>query len=324
MKAIRILAIALLFLGATPVQAQEPGRIARIGWIAGSPSQGVALFLDAIRDGLAARGWIEGRNYRLEQRLADGNVERVPALALELVREKVDVIIAQGPATVAVSKVVHDIPIVFAFSGDPVSAGFAESLARPTRNMTGVTFMSVELNGKRLALLREVMPALDHVAIIANPSHAGEHLELADSQATARHLGITLQYWQVRNAAEFDAALAGMAADLPQAIVAYPDAVTIQLRERLIQFGIQQGIPTISGWSVFAESGGLFTYGPRLAQSYRRLGHYVDRILNGAKPTDLPIERPTEFELVINLRTANALGIEVPADLLARADEVIE
>jgi putative ABC transport system substrate-binding protein len=184
--------------------------------------------------------------------------------------------------------------------------------------------MSVELNGKRLELLREIMPATRRVAILANPHHRGEHLERRDSEETAQRLGITIQYLPVHDAAELEASFEPIRAGSPDAIVVFPDPLVIQKRERIIDFAMTQAIPVLSGWSIFAHSGALCTYGPRLTESYRRAAYYVDRILKGSRPADLPIERPTKFELVVNLKTAKALGLVIPPNLLARADEVLE
>jgi putative ABC transport system substrate-binding protein len=216
------------------------------------------------------------------------------------------------------------IPVVYVFSGDPVSAGFATSLAEPKGNMTGLSFMAPDLNGKRLEILRELIPDLRRVAVVANPEHPGEHLERSYSENTAQRLGITVEYFPTRTQDELTSALNVMAARPPQAISLFADGFAIQNRQRIIDFGLAHKVPVISGWPIFARSGAICTYGPRLVASYRRLAHYVDRILKGAKPGDLPIEQPTEFELVINQKTAKSLGLSVPADLIARADEVIE
>jgi putative ABC transport system substrate-binding protein len=242
----------------------------------------------------------------------------------ELLRLPVDVIVTQGPATWAVVKNVTTVPVVYVFSADPVEAGFAQSFARPQGNSTGLTLMSVELNGKRLELARELVPALRRTAILANPDHRGEHLEREDSEEAARRLGITIQYLPVHNVAELDASFSAVAAGEPEAIVVFPDPVTVRNRQRIIDFAETRHLPVISGWAIFAESGALCTYGPRLPESYKRAAYYIDRILKGEKPGDLPIERPTLFELVVNRKTAKALGLTVPRTILARADEVIE
>jgi putative ABC transport system substrate-binding protein len=216
------------------------------------------------------------------------------------------------------------VPVVYVFSGDPVSAGFADSLARPRGNMTGLTFMAAEFNGKRLELLREIIPDLRRVAIIANPQHPGEQLERAFSEDAGRQLGLSIEYVPTRTNEELTTALAVMAARPPQAISLFADGFAIQNRQRIIDFAMKHRAPVISGWPVFAQSGALCSFGPRLIDSYRRLPYYVDRILKGAKPADLPIEQPTKFEMVINLKTAKTLGLTIPQSVLLRADEVIQ
>jgi putative ABC transport system substrate-binding protein len=304
--------------------AQSRGKQARIGWITAQQEAAVAPFLQALRSGLADLGYVEGRNLTIEARFGDNELARVPALTETLLRLPVDILVAQGPAVPVVAKLSPKVPVVYAFSGDPVVAGLAESLARPRANMTGQTFMSVELNGKRLELLREIMPQLARVAIIANPLHAGENLERANSEEMARRLGLAIDYFTTRDDGELDTAFAAMTADPPGAIVTFPDAFTLQNRHRIIEFGMSRHAPVVSAWALYAESGALCTYGPRLSESYRRLAYFIDRILKGAKPEDLPIERPKVVELVVNLKTAKALALTVPPSVLARADAVIE
>jgi len=305
-------------------RAQPKPRHARVGWVVGSSAASSAPFLSGLRVGLADLGYVEGRNLAIETRYADDAPDRVAALAEERVRLSVDVLVTQGTATWRVVGLKSEIPVVFIFSADPVEAGFAQSLARPNGNATGLTLMSVELNGKRLELLREIMPAARRVAILANPDHRGEHLERRQSEETAGRLGIAIQYLPVHDASELEASFEPMRSGSPEAIVVFPDPLVIQNRERIIGFAMERRIPVLSGWSIFAHSGALCTYGPRLTESYRRAAYYVDRILKGAKPADLPIERPTQFELVVNLKTAMALDLVLPPTLLARADEVIE
>jgi putative ABC transport system substrate-binding protein len=325
MKRRAFLGSSLIFANLPEIAAaQLPTRVFRIGWIVGTSATASAPLLDALRKGLADLGYIEGRNLAVETRYADDVLDRVPALAQELLRIPVDVVVTQGAATWAVVKVVTSIPVVYVFSADPVEAGFAPSLARPAGIATGLTLMLVELNGKRFELLHEILPALHRTTIIANPDHRGEHLERRDSEESARRLGISIQYLPVHNDAEIEAALSSITAGTSEAIVAFPDPLTIRNRQRIIDYGMARHIPVIGGWGIFAQSGALFTYGPRLTESYRRAAYYVDRILKGTKPADLPIERPTVFELVVNLKTAKALGVTIPQSLLLRADEVIQ
>lgn len=306
------------------VARAQQSKVSRIGWLTTAPSADVNPFLEALRAGLAAQGYTEGRNFTIAERYADGDIGGIPALAEELIGLPVDLIATQGTATRLLLKVSTPVPVAYVFSADPVLAGLADSIARPSRNMTGITLMSAELNGKRLELLREILPQIDRVAILASPTHAGEELERTNSQEMAQKLGIRIQFFPTPAAAELRGAYASMAADPPQAIVVFPDPVTVVNRQQIIDFAGTLHIPVVSGWADFADSGALCTYGPRLTDSYRRLAYYVDRILKGEKPAELPIERPTVFELVINLKAAKALGIEVPPALIARADRVIE
>ena len=299
-------------------------KAARIGWLTAQREASLTPFLAALRAAFVDLGYDEGRNLAIEYRFGDDDIERVPALAAELVRLPVQIILAQGAAVPVVAKLGLPIPVVYVFSGDPVSAGFADSLARPSRNMTGLTFMAAEFNGKRLEILREIIPGLRRVAIVANPSHPGEHLERAYTQEYGRQLGLSTDYFATTTRDELERAFAAMAKDPPQAISLFADGFAIQYRQSIIDFSLKHRVPVVSGWRVFAATGALFIYGPHLASSYQRLAYYVDRIFKGARTADLPIEQPTKFEFVVNLRTAKALGIEVPPSILLRADEVIE
>ena len=281
-------------------------------------------YVEAFRSGLADLGYIEGRNLVLVLRYGDDNLERVPELAAELVRVPVDLIVSQGAADVLINKLDLRVPVVYAFSGDPVAAGFAESLARPHPNMTGLTLMAPELTTKRLELLREMIPEVRRVAILFYPEHPGQHIERAYSEDTAQRPGIALTYFPTSTSDDLHRVLAAMAADPPQAISLFADGFAVQNRERIFDFSMNRRIPVISGWPIFAESGALCTYGPDLVLSYRRLAYYVDHILKGAKPAELPIEQPTKFQLVLNLRSAKKLGLTIPQTILVRADKVIE
>ncbi len=304
--------------------AQGTPKVARIGWVTAQQASSLAPYVEAFRSGLADLGYLEGRNLALVLRYGDDHLERVPELVAELIRIPVDLIVAQGAAGVLINKLNVSVPIVYAFSGDPVLAGFADSLARPHANMTGLTLMAPELTAKRLELLRDMIPELRRVALLAYPEHPGEHIERAYSEDTASRLRIGIDYFPTSKLEDLTAALAKIAADPPQAISLLADGFALQNRDRIIGFAMEHRIPVISGWPIFAESGAVCTYGPKLNESYRRLAYYVDRILKGAKPADLPIEQPTKFELVLNLKSAKKLGIGIPQTLLARADEVIE
>jgi putative ABC transport system substrate-binding protein len=242
-----------------------------------------------------------------------------------LVRLKVDVIVTQGPAVLGARAMTGSIPVVFGFSGDPVEAKLVESLGRPGGNLTGLSLLALELVGKRLELLKEALPGLTRVAILANPSHPGEQAELKASQTAASRLGLTVQYLPVRAVSDFDAAFDAIARERAEAIVAFPDALMMRQAKAIAAFAAKRRIPAVSGWAQFVVDGNLMTYGPNLEESYRYIAtHYVDRILRGAKPADLPVEQPTKFELVINLKTAKALGLTIPQSILLRVDEVIE
>jgi putative ABC transport system substrate-binding protein len=311
-----------------PARAQQAQKIPRIGWvILGSPSGGFAdifSYYDSFSGGLSDLGYVDGRNITLLARSALGVPEALPGLIEELLRENVSVIVSPGPAIRAVRDKVKTTPVVFAFSGDPVAAGFVDTLAHGKENLTGLSYMAVELNGKRLDLMKEVLPTVSRVTLLTNPIHPGEHLEVAESQRVAAALGLSLQYLQVRSPAEFDSAFRAMSDSRTEGIVAVPDNLIMLERTRLAEFARERRIPVISGWGEFAESGGLLTYGPNSKKFFRRLAVYVSKIVAGGKPSDIPIEQPTAFELVINLKTAKSIGLTIPATLLARADEVIE
>src|SRR5262245_318025 len=302
--------------------AQRP--VAHLGWLTAQQASSLTPFLEAFRAGLSDYGYQESRNLLIDYRYGDDVFERVPRLADELVRLPVDLIVAQGAAVFEISNRNLPVPIVYTISADPVTAGFATSLSRPRGNMTGLTLMAVEFNGKRLELLQEMLPRLRRVAIIGNPEHPGAQLERAFSEDTARRLGLTLGYLPTRNVDELTAALGTLAMDPPQAISVFADGFAVQNRQRIIEFAMKHRVPVISGWPVFAQSGALFTFGPLITETYRRLAYYVDRVLKGAKPADLPIEQPSKFELVINAKTARTLDVTIPPSVLARADRVIE
>jgi len=305
-------------------KAQGAPKAARIGWLTAQQESSLTPFLAVMRRGLADLGYVEGRNLVIEYRYANDVNARVPELAAELVKLSVELIIAQGAAVSEISNLGLPVPIVYIFSADPVSAGLADSLARPRGNMTGLTFMAAELNGKRLEILRDIIPDLRRVAIVANSEHKGVHLERAASEEVGRRLGLTIKYYPTPTRDELHKAFAAMATEPPQAISVFSDGFAVQNRQSIIDFAASQHAPVIAAWSVFARSGALCTYGPQLSESYRRLADYVDRILKGAKPADLPIEQPTKVETVVNQRTAKALGLTFPPMFLASADELIE
>lgn len=302
-------------------QAQRPARIA---WITAQRRASLEPYLAEVRSGLADLGWVEGRNLTIDYRFGDDDVSTVPGLVSEAIAGKAEVIVAQGAAVSVLSKMSLPVPLVYVTSGDPVLSGFAESLAKPKGNMTGLTFMAAEMNGKRLELLREINPKLKKLALIANPEHPGATIEFAFAHEKAKALGLDVAVYETKSLDQLDAAFAAMARDPVEAVSVFSDGFAVQNRDRIIGFGMKQGLPVVSGWAVFAQSGAICTYGPRLSSSYRRLSSYVSRILGGAKPSDLPIEQPTTFELVVNLKSAKQLGLTLPTAVVARADDVID
>jgi putative ABC transport system substrate-binding protein len=323
--------LALAAAAGTPVPAWAqgassiaPGAIPRIGWLTAQRAESLAPNLAEVRAGLADLGLVEGRNVAIDYRYGDDDLGRVPEMANDLLRRNVSVIVAQGAAVPILARMALPVPFVYVTSGDPVISGFAESLARPLHNMTGITFMAAEMNGKRLELLRDMLPGLRRIAVIANPEHPGATIELNYAQDKADALGIAVAYHPTRSTAELEAAFADLEGDPMQGVSVFADGFALQNRQRIVQFGMRRKVPVVSGWAAFAQSGALSTYGPRLSASYRRLAYYIQRILAGARPADLPIEQPTTFELVVNLKTARTLGMAIPPSVLARADEVIE
>jgi len=319
----RRLLLATAAIASLPRFAVAQARPVRIGWVTAQRPPSLVPYVAAFRASLAELGFVEGRNLTIDFRYGDDDLGKVRALADELIRLPVDLIVAQGAAVGEVRAMKPQVPVVYAYSGDPIAAGFCESLARPTGNMTGLTFMATELNGKRLELLREIIPGIRRVTLLANPEHPGEAGERANSEAAARRIGLDASYVAVRTTDELNAAFAKITADRSQAISLFSDGFAVQNREPIIAFAMRQRIPLVSGWPVFADSGALCTYGPRLADSYRRLAYYADRVLRGTKTAELPIEQPTTIETIVNLKTADALGLAVPQSVLVRADHVI-
>jgi putative ABC transport system substrate-binding protein len=318
-----LVALGASALGTRPYAFAQQTAPSRVGWLSLDRADGSPYF-EPFRTGLRDLGYVEGRNLIIDARWAGGSRERLDQLASELVASKPHVIVTQGGAIQPFRRTPTAIPVVFGFSGDPIQAGFVESLARPGRNFTGVSFLFLELVGKRIELLKDVMPKLGRVAILASPEHPGEQAELQASQAAAKVLGLTLDYFPVRNESELEQAFAAIPGSRSEAVVVFPDALSLRTRDRIARFGLDQRMPVVSGWAQFAESGCLLTYGPNLRVSYQRLATYVDRILKGAKPAELPVELPTTVELVVNRKTAKALGFTIPPAVLARADQIIE
>ena len=297
----------------------------RVGFLGNSTAALEANLVQPFRDGLRAHGYTEGRNILIEYRWADGKYDRFPALIAELLAAKVDVIVTAGtPAALAVKKATSTVPLVMAAAGDPVGTGIVSSLARPGGNITGLSAIAPDLEGKRLELLREVIPRLSHVAFFfnsANPLHAAS---MEPTQAAATTLGMRLLRLDVRSSDELDGAFAAIVRERSDALLILADRVFLHNRQRMMDFAAQHRLPSVNAYREVVEAGGLMSYGPSYEDMHKRAAEYVDKILKGAKPGDLPVEQPTKFTLIINLKAAKALGLEVPPLLLARADEVIE
>jgi putative ABC transport system substrate-binding protein len=295
-----------------------------IGWISPEAREVIAPILAAFRSGLDETMPAGAGPVRIIERFADGNPAAIAGHVAELQRLGVSLIVAQGAATPLVVRANPSVPVVYGYSGDPVVAGFARSLAQPGGNATGMSFMSIELNPKRIDLVRAILPACRKVALLSNAGHAGEEKEIAACQEAVAPVGIDLSVHRLQSAAEASATLAGALDGGAEAVIALPSAIMVQLAPMLAAECLRRRVPLISGWAAIARAGALLTYGPNLREVYRRVAVYVTRILGGAAPGSLPIEQPTTFELVINLKTANALGLNVPVTLIVRADEVIE
>lgn len=308
-------------MSALPVRGQARQRVV---WFTLGDRKSAEGFLGALREGLRDLGYQEGRDLALEVHAANFAAEAGERIAAELISLRPAVIVAQGPAIRVMVRQPPTVPVVFGFSGDAVDAGVAASMARPGRNLTGMSFMALDLVAKRMEILKEALPRLRRVGIIANPEHAGEHRELAVSRTAAERLGLEVSYHPAKTVAELQPALASMLEARAEALVVFPDALTNARRGEIVAFALKNGIPAISGWAQYAESGLLLSYGPNLRDSWYRIASYVDRVLKGAKPAEMPIELPRSVELVVNLTTARTLGIRIPQTVLARADRVIE
>jgi putative ABC transport system substrate-binding protein len=313
-----------LLAAALPAEAQ-PAAVPRIGWLVyGGPFTEASRGLEAavLRE-LKERGYEDGRNLKIEYRHAEGRSERLPELAAELVRSKVNLLLALGgDVALALRRATTSIPIVVATSTDPVRSQLIASLAHPGGNLSGVTFVFDELAAKRVELLKEVMPRLSRLAVLWDPTHVDN--DFPQVEIAARRLGLQLQSLEIRGPNELESALRAAINGRAEALLVVPGRLTGFLSRRIIEGAAQSKIPVISGWREFAESGAVLTYGPDRVESAKRTVIYVDRILKGARPGDLPVEQPTKFELVVNLKAAKALGLSVPRSVLQRTDQVIE
>lgn len=309
------------------VRAQSTSTVRGIGFLLPglARSESYRTLLEAFRLGLRESGWVEGQNISVEYRFAEGNANRLPALAAELVQLKPVIIVAEAtPAILALKKATSSIPIVMATSIDPVSMHFVVSLARPGGNITGVSLTSEELSGKRLQLLTEVVPKATRVAVMTNPTTPAAALSLAQTQAAAQSLGIQIVPIEVRTQADFTSAFSSITAAHAEALIITPDPMLYNQHPQIVAFAALSKLPALYPEKEVVQSGGLMAYGPSIPASFRRAAAYVDKILRGAEPADLPVEQPTKFDLTINLKTAKALGLTIPPHLLSLADEAIE
>ncbi|MGH8674108.1 MAG: ABC transporter substrate-binding protein [Burkholderiales bacterium] len=320
-RILRRCVVALLIAASAGASAQQAKR-ARVGVLLFSSPENDPN-LATFRQGLAELGYVEGRNLTTLYRYAEGKPERLPQLARELVALRPDVIFALGGDVAPSARTAsNSIPIIAAVSVDPVRSGLVPSLARPGGNISGVTYVSSELAAKRLQLLKEAIPNIARVAVLWNPDHVDP--EYADTQGAGRTLGVRVQSLEVRGPDDFDAAFRAAAAEQAQALIVISSRLMTFQRQRIMEFADRRRIPVVAGWGPWAQGGALMSYGPDLNLSVRRAAAYVDRVLKGASPADLPVEQPTKFDLVINLKTAKNLGVTIPASLRVQAAQVIE
>ena len=331
MIGLRLAVSTTLLLGGlfSPVaaEAQQVAKVPRIGYLVGSLA-GDPHRTEAFRQGLRDLGYVEGGNVVIEYRDAEGKLERLPALAAELVALKVDVIVTSGTlAALAAKQATRTLPIVFSPAGDPVTSGLVTSLARPGGNITGLSALNPELVGKRLELLKQAVPGVSRVAVLWQPGAFGERAEkdmLKGAEVAARALGVQPQFVEARGPADFDRAFSDMTKTRAGALTVLGSNMFVSERRRLVDLAAKNRLPAVYAVREFVDAGGLMAYGPNLADLYRRAATYVDKILKGAKPGDLPVEQPTKYELVINLKAAKALGLKIPQSVLERADHVVE
>ncbi|MBI4490324.1 MAG: ABC transporter substrate-binding protein [Deltaproteobacteria bacterium] len=315
-----------LLITAPPAQAQQPGKIPRIGWLTGSSLSANAACREVFREGLRELGYLEGKNIVIEWRAAEGKFDRLPALAAELVGLKVDIIVSAGPiVTRAAKEATSTIPIVMAQDIDPVGSGFVASLARPGGNITGLSRLAPEISGKRLELLKEIVPKLSRVAVLGTSTQPGYAQQLREVELAAGAFGVKLQYLDVLSPKDIETAF--RAADKGRAdavLMNVSGGIALSQRKEIAELAVKSRLPATYPQSEFVDAGGLMSYGVSFLDLDRRAATYVDKILKGAKPADLPVEQPIKFELIINLKAAKQIGLTIPPNVLARADQVIK
>jgi len=319
-----LIAVTLLTVGVI-AEAQQPAKVPRIGYLIGGSLSSISNRTEAFRQGLRELGYVEGKNIVIEWRSAEGKLDRLPALAAELVRLKVDVIVSSAASQTPVAKeATKTIPIVMAQDNDPVETGVVASLARPGGNITGLSALGPELSGKRLELLKEVVPKLSRVAVLGTSTIPGYTLSLKETERAAGAFGVKLQYIDVLDPRDIENAFRAASSGRAEAVLALGGPVLLTLRTQVADLAVKNRLPVIYPRPEFVEAGGLMTYGVDIADLHRRAAKYVDKILKGAKPADLPVEQPTKFELIINLKAAKQIGLTIPPNVLVRADKVIK
>lgn len=320
-----ILVAVVMLVVAVMAEAQQAARIPKIGYLTGATADGQSARIRAFRQGLRERGYVEGKNIFIEWRSAEGKLDRLPELGAELVRLKVDIIVTQSTLDAyAARQSTSTIPIVMIASGDAVGTGLVASLARPGGNITGLTALSRELSGKRLGLLKEAVRGLSRVAVLWNAANPDKARDVEETQAQATALGLELQSLEVRDPNDFDGAFQTATRKHAGALLTLADYLTITHQSRIVDLAAKSRLPAMHEQREFVEAGGLMAYGPSVLGLFRHVATYVDKILKGAKPADLPVEQPTQFELVINLKTAKQIGLTIPPNLLVRANKVIK
>jgi putative ABC transport system substrate-binding protein len=324
LPAIAIIVLSML-VAPLPGGAQQPAKVPRVGLLLQGTSASLMARLEGFRQGLRERGYVEGKTIALEERFDEDREERLPALAADLVHLQVDVIVAAAtPAVKAAQRVTTTIPIVIVHSADPVGLGFATSLARPSGNITGLSSMSPELSGKRLQLLKEAVPKLSRIAVLWNAANPGTAIAFEELQDAARVLRLRVQSLEVRRIEDLAPAVKGVTGQRTVGLVTLLDPLVVSQRVSIVELAAEKRLPAMYPTMEFVKAGGLMAYGPDLVDSYRRAAIFVDKILKGAKPADLPVEQPTKFNFAINLKTAKALGLTFPRFIRVRADEVIQ
>lgn len=310
---------------ALPLAAAAQPKIPRIGFMGNSTAALEANLLDAFREGLRELGYEEGRNIVIEYRWANGKYDHFPVLVAELIAARVDAIVTAGtPAALAVKNATTTVPLVMVAVGDPIGTGLVPSLARPGGNLTGLSSVAPDLEGKRLQLLREVTPALSHVAMFINSLNPFHISSMEQARAAAQAMGIKLRLHDIRKSEDLDDAFAAIRKERPDALLILADRVFLHNRERIVDFANEQRLPNVNAYKELVEVGGLMSYGPSYEDMHKRAAIYVDKILKGAKPADLPIEQPSKFTFIVNLRAAKTLGVTVPSQLLGLVDQLIE